>query len=122
MELSCAPPADGLQHLEEVKLIRCVYIEDGCLERLSSTEVLQSSLSSLELVSCGNVSDKGLVALHKLGWAFTLTLQTYTDIYNFCNDCSQPFSNDVPSFISLKCVEYSRIQPREDENLKNKIL
>uniref|UniRef100_A0A8C5A2J0 Distal membrane arm assembly component 2 like n=1 Tax=Gadus morhua TaxID=8049 RepID=A0A8C5A2J0_GADMO len=58
---------DGLQHLEEVKLIRCVYIEDGCLERLSSTEVLQSTLSSLEVVSCGNVSDKGLIALHKLG-------------------------------------------------------
>lgn len=37
------------------------------MERLSSTENLQTSLSSLELVSCGNVSDKGVIALHKLG-------------------------------------------------------
>ncbi|KAK5857991.1 hypothetical protein PBY51_011195 [Eleginops maclovinus] len=57
---------DGLQHLEEIKLKRCIYIEDACLERLSCIENLQQSLLSMEVVSCGNVTDKGLIALHKL--------------------------------------------------------
>lgn len=58
---------EGLQHLEEVNFTRCIYLEDGCLERLGSLENLQASLRSLELVSCGNVSDRGVLALHQLG-------------------------------------------------------
>ncbi|XP_062379128.1 ATP synthase subunit s, mitochondrial [Sardina pilchardus] len=57
---------DGLEHLEEVRLIKCMYIEDACLERLSKTEKLQDTLRRLEIVSCGNVTDKGLIALHHL--------------------------------------------------------
>ncbi|XP_057716046.1 ATP synthase subunit s, mitochondrial [Corythoichthys intestinalis] len=57
---------EGLQHVEEVKLNKCMYIEDACLERLSSLENLQRSVFMLEVVSCGNVTDKGLIALHKL--------------------------------------------------------
>ncbi|XP_012672568.1 ATP synthase subunit s, mitochondrial [Clupea harengus] len=57
---------DGLEHVEEVKLIRSIYIEDACLERLSKTQSLQESLRRLEIVSCGNVTDKGLIALHHL--------------------------------------------------------
>lgn len=58
---------EGLQHLEEVNFTKCIYLEDGCLERLGSLENLQASLRSLELVSCGNVSDRGVLALHQLG-------------------------------------------------------
>lgn len=58
--------ADGLKHVEEMKFNRCIYIEDACLERLSSIESLQDSLLSLEVVSCGNVTDKGVIALHRL--------------------------------------------------------
>ncbi|XP_056281506.1 ATP synthase subunit s, mitochondrial [Pseudoliparis swirei] len=57
---------DGLKDVEEIKFIKCNYIEDACLERLSSIESLQESLSRMEVVSCGNVTDKGLVALHRL--------------------------------------------------------
>lgn len=57
---------EGLKYLEEIKLKKCIYIEDGCLERLSSIENLQSSVKSMEVVSCGNVTGKGLIALHKL--------------------------------------------------------
>uniref|UniRef100_A0A1A8MCD7 ATP synthase, H+ transporting, mitochondrial F0 complex, subunit s n=1 Tax=Nothobranchius pienaari TaxID=704102 RepID=A0A1A8MCD7_9TELE len=57
---------DGLKHVEEIKLNKCIYIEDTCLERLSSVENLQQSLYRMEVVSCGNVTDKGLIALHKL--------------------------------------------------------
>lgn len=57
---------DGLKHVEEIKFNKCIYIEDACLERLSSTQSLQDSLFSLEVVSCGNVTDKGVIALHRL--------------------------------------------------------
>ncbi|XP_074548856.1 ATP synthase subunit s, mitochondrial [Halichoeres trimaculatus] len=57
---------DGLKHVEEIKLNKCIYIEDACLERLSSIENLQESLFMMEVVSCGNVTDKGIIALHRL--------------------------------------------------------
>ncbi|XP_035024906.1 ATP synthase subunit s, mitochondrial [Hippoglossus stenolepis] len=57
---------DGLKHLVEMKFNKCIYIEDTCLERLSSIENLQESLNTMEVVSCGNVTDKGVIALHKL--------------------------------------------------------
>lgn len=57
---------DGLKHVEELKLKKCMYIEDGCLEGLSSVESLQQSLHTMEVVSCGNVTDKGLIFLHRL--------------------------------------------------------
>ncbi|XP_034381278.1 ATP synthase subunit s, mitochondrial [Cyclopterus lumpus] len=57
---------DGLKDVEEIKFNKCIYIEDACLERLSSIESLQESLNKMEVVSCGNVTDKGLVALHQL--------------------------------------------------------
>ncbi|XP_061092618.1 ATP synthase subunit s, mitochondrial [Conger conger] len=57
---------DGLEHLEEMKFNRCIYIEDTCMERLSQIENLQASLRRVELVSCGNVTDKGVIALHRL--------------------------------------------------------
>ncbi|KAG6925580.1 ATP synthase, H+ transporting, mitochondrial Fo complex subunit s (factor B) [Chelydra serpentina] len=57
---------DGLKHVEEIKLSNCIYIEDECLQRISETESLQKSLLRLMIISCGNVSDKGIIALHKL--------------------------------------------------------
>lgn len=57
---------DGLQHLTEIKFNKCIYIEDVCLEKLSSLENVQDSLNTMEIISCGNVTDKGLIALHKL--------------------------------------------------------
>lgn len=57
---------DGLKHVQEIKFNKCIYIEDACLEKLSSVESLQQSLVTMEVVSCGNVTDKGVVALHRL--------------------------------------------------------
>ncbi|MCJ8730427.1 hypothetical protein PDJAM_G00184470 [Pangasius djambal] len=57
---------DGLEHVEEIKLRKCIYIEDMCLERLSKTEKLQNSMRTMEIVSCGNVTDRGIIALHHL--------------------------------------------------------
>ncbi|KAM4664505.1 ATP synthase subunit s, mitochondrial isoform 2-T2 [Discoglossus pictus] len=57
---------DGLENVEEIKLDKCMYIEDACLERLSKIENLQNSLRRLEIISCGNVTDKGVIALNTL--------------------------------------------------------
>ncbi|XP_056401724.1 ATP synthase subunit s, mitochondrial [Hyla sarda] len=57
---------DGLEHVEEIKLCKCMYIEDACLERLSKVENLQKSLKSLDIITCGNVSDKGVISLNTL--------------------------------------------------------
>ncbi|KAJ0063280.1 hypothetical protein NL108_015627, partial [Boleophthalmus pectinirostris] len=56
----------GLRSLEEIRLRKCMYIEDSCLETLSSMENLQNSVYLMEVVSCGNVTDTGIIALHKL--------------------------------------------------------
>ncbi|XP_039910357.1 ATP synthase subunit s, mitochondrial [Hirundo rustica] len=57
---------DGLEHVTDIKLEKCMYIQDECLQRLSQTSNLQRSLQQLKIISCGNVTDKGILALHKL--------------------------------------------------------
>ncbi|XP_078090081.1 ATP synthase subunit s, mitochondrial [Mustelus asterias] len=57
---------DHLEHVKEIKFQRCIYIEDVCLERLCKIENLQKSLKGLEIISCGNVTDRGIISLHLL--------------------------------------------------------
>ncbi|KAJ7345321.1 hypothetical protein JRQ81_001271 [Phrynocephalus forsythii] len=57
---------DGLEYLEEIRLCKCIYIQDECLQRLSQTPNLQKTLQRLWIISCGNVTDQGIVALHQL--------------------------------------------------------
>ncbi|XP_050981898.1 ATP synthase subunit s, mitochondrial [Labeo rohita] len=57
---------EGLEHVEEIRFNKCIYIEDTCLERLSQIKTLQDSLKNMTIVSCGNVTDKGIIALHHL--------------------------------------------------------
>ncbi|NXO41223.1 ATP5S synthase, partial [Locustella ochotensis] len=57
---------DGLEHVTDIRLEKCMYIQDECLQRLSETSNLQRSLQRLKIISCGNVTDRGILALHKL--------------------------------------------------------
>ncbi|XP_048394306.1 ATP synthase subunit s, mitochondrial [Stegostoma tigrinum] len=57
---------DDLEHVEEIKFQRCIYIQDECLERLCGIGNLQKSLQWLEIISCGNVTDRGIITLHHL--------------------------------------------------------
>ncbi|KAF2976089.1 hypothetical protein EK904_005975 [Melospiza melodia maxima] len=59
-------PADGLEHVRDIKLEKCMYIQDQCLQRLGETSTLQKSLQRLKIISCGNVTDTGILALHRL--------------------------------------------------------
>lgn len=67
---------EGLEHVEEIKLNKCIYIEDACLERLSQIKTLQDTMKNMTVVSCGNVTDKGLIALHHLRYD--------SGIFHFC--------------------------------------
>ncbi|XP_074400228.1 ATP synthase subunit s, mitochondrial isoform X2 [Zonotrichia albicollis] len=62
----CPVPTDGLEHVRDIKLEKCMYIQDQCLQRLSETSSLQRSLQQLQIISCGNVTDTGVLALHRL--------------------------------------------------------
>ncbi|XP_078262203.1 ATP synthase subunit s, mitochondrial [Rhinoraja longicauda] len=57
---------DYLEHVEEIKFERCIYIQDECLERLCGIENLQKSLQRLKIISCGNVTDRGIISLYHL--------------------------------------------------------
>uniref|UniRef100_A0A2K6NX32 Distal membrane arm assembly component 2 like n=1 Tax=Rhinopithecus roxellana TaxID=61622 RepID=A0A2K6NX32_RHIRO len=57
---------EGLQHVEKIRLCKCHYIEDDCLVRLGQLENLQKSILEMEIISCGNVTDKGIIALRHL--------------------------------------------------------
>ncbi|NWY27740.1 ATP5S synthase, partial [Pheucticus melanocephalus] len=57
---------DGLEHVTDIRLEKCMYIQDQCLQRLSETSSLQKSLQQLKIISCGNVTDRGILALHRL--------------------------------------------------------
>ncbi|XP_077180233.1 ATP synthase subunit s, mitochondrial isoform X1 [Paroedura picta] len=57
---------DGLEQVEEIKFCKCVYLQDECLRRLSEMQNLQRSLRRLWVISCGDLTDTGILALHKL--------------------------------------------------------
>ncbi|XP_054303625.1 ATP synthase subunit s, mitochondrial isoform X7 [Pongo pygmaeus] len=54
---------EGLEHVEKIRLCKCHYIEDDCLLRLSQLENLQKTILEMEIISCGNITDKGIIAL-----------------------------------------------------------
>ncbi|XP_078672094.1 ATP synthase subunit s, mitochondrial-like [Branchiostoma floridae x Branchiostoma belcheri] len=55
---------DGLKAVRTMKLSRCPYLQDACLERLAP---LSHSLHSLEISHCGQlVTDRGILALQDL--------------------------------------------------------
>uniref|UniRef100_A0A2K6BDU3 Distal membrane arm assembly component 2 like n=1 Tax=Macaca nemestrina TaxID=9545 RepID=A0A2K6BDU3_MACNE len=56
----------GLQHVEKIRLCKCHYIEDDFLLRLGQLENLQKSILEMEIISCGNITDKGIIALRHL--------------------------------------------------------
>lgn len=43
----------GLQHVEKIRLCKCHYIEDDCLDRLSQFENLQKSMLEMEIIHVG---------------------------------------------------------------------
>lgn len=59
----CIFPPEGLELVEKITLCKCHYIDDNCLQRLSQFEKLRKSLLEMEIITCGNVTDNGIIAL-----------------------------------------------------------
>ena len=60
---------DGCKYIEDIKLVRCSYIENEALSLLS---IIKESLKSLEVVECKNITDEGLHHLLDLKLVFNL--------------------------------------------------
>ncbi|KAM9067413.1 ATP synthase subunit s, mitochondrial [Sarcophilus harrisii] len=87
---------EGLEHVEKIKLCKCHYIEDECLQKLSQLKNLQKSVLEMEIISCGNVTERGIIALHHLRNLEYLLLQDLPGITNLEN-VTQIFRNSLPS-------------------------
>jgi hypothetical protein len=59
--------SEGCKYITGVKFQRCLYLKDEALEDLS---YLKDSLQDLQIISCGNITDKGVKSLHILRSVF----------------------------------------------------
>lgn len=57
------PYLKGLPHLKAINLTRCYYLGDRALQML---QACKESLEKVQVVSCGNVTDKGVTSLSEL--------------------------------------------------------
>lgn len=87
---------EGLKHVERIRLRKCHYIEDECLERIGQFENLQKSLLEMEIISCGGVTDKGIIALRHLKNLKYLLLRDLPGVKNKEN-LVQAFTTTLPS-------------------------
>ncbi|XP_014481870.1 PREDICTED: ATP synthase subunit s, mitochondrial [Dinoponera quadriceps] len=65
------PHFDGCRYIDDVKLIRCVYINDTALSLLS---IVKDTLTTLEIRDCKSITDKGVRSLKNLKNLKTLKL------------------------------------------------
>ncbi|GFX42228.1 ATP synthase subunit s, mitochondrial [Trichonephila clavipes] len=95
------PYLRGLKYLERIKFYKCIYLEDTCLNMLS---VLKNSLQHLEVISCGNVSDKGVISLSQLKKLKSLYLYDLPEVKDK-EDCLKILQQNLPG-----CkIEFHRI-------------
>ncbi|GFR14275.1 ATP synthase subunit s, mitochondrial [Trichonephila clavata] len=91
----------GLKYLERIKFYKCIYLEDTCLNMLS---VLKNSLLHLEVISCGNVSDKGIISLSQLKKLKSLYLYDLPEVKDK-KDCLCILQQNLP-----RCkIEFHRL-------------
>lgn len=57
------PHLEGLTRLRKIKFHNCNYLNDEALEMLN---LIKDTLENLEITSCGNVTEKGLLSLKNL--------------------------------------------------------
>ncbi|XP_015928786.1 ATP synthase subunit s, mitochondrial [Parasteatoda tepidariorum] len=55
---------NGLNNLRKIKFRRCIYLDDTCIHKLTETDV-KNSLQHLEIISCGNITDNGVLGVTK---------------------------------------------------------
>lgn len=100
--ISCIIP-DGCKHVTHVKFHRCLYLENEALENLS---YLKDSLQVLQIISCGNITDKGVKSLQILRLVFVcetiltshFSLYTHSSQYKLTVVMKYLISEPYPEF------------------------
>lgn len=72
--------SESCKHITHVKFHRCLYLEDEALENMS---YLKDSLQDLQIISCGNITDKGVKSLQTLRLVFVCGTML-TSLPSFC--------------------------------------
>ena len=68
--------SENVKGVRRIRLHHCAYLDDAALERLL---LLKDSLRHLEISSCGDVTDDGVVSLGRLRYV-NVTLSTSVTI------------------------------------------
>ncbi|XP_066993383.1 ATP synthase subunit s, mitochondrial-like [Anabrus simplex] len=95
----------GCNHIKRIKFHRCYNIEDRALENLS---IVKDSLQHLQVSSCGNVSDNGILALKILENLKTLLLFDLPE-FKKRDECLKTLKESLPN-----CkIQYGCVKPME---------
>ncbi|XP_046388885.1 ATP synthase subunit s, mitochondrial [Ischnura elegans] len=82
----------GLKHLEKIKLHRCMYVEDEALKNLV---LVKDSLKDLQVSSCGDVTNDGILSLDKLINLKSLLLYDLPEVRNK-DKCLKELNKSLP--------------------------
>ena len=74
------PHFKNCAYLRKIKLKNCGYIEDASMRSIAY--LLHEHLSWLEVIQCHNISDEGLLALHKMKALKVLHLENLSNVKN----------------------------------------
>lgn len=83
----------GCTHITHVQFHRCLYLKDEALEKLS---YLKDSLQRLQIISCGNITDKGVKSLHTLSKLTSLHIYDLIYLKNK-EECLSVLQSHLPS-------------------------
>ncbi|XP_077863081.1 ATP synthase subunit s, mitochondrial-like isoform X2 [Saccoglossus kowalevskii] len=117
------PHFEGLEHLRSLKLHHCTYLTDECL---ASLHYLKDTLEDLQVTSCGDVSDQGLLSLQqlqKLQTLFLCDLPAVKDIESTMNSLRMAIPQCEISYLSLEGLkDLKKLKDVKDilSNLTNK--
>ncbi|KAG8193352.1 hypothetical protein JTE90_022981 [Oedothorax gibbosus] len=86
------PYLSGLNYLRRIKFCKCIYLEDTCMTMLS---VRKDSLHHLDVISCGNITDKGILAIADIRKLQSLYLYDLPEVKNVSN-CIEVLQKTLP--------------------------
>ncbi|XP_069687756.1 ATP synthase subunit s, mitochondrial [Periplaneta americana] len=84
---------NGCKHINRIKFHRCMYLQDEALEGLSC---LKNSLQDLQIISCGNITDRGVKSLRVLSKLLALRIHDLPYLKNK-EDCLAVLKPALPN-------------------------
>ncbi|KAI0239779.1 ATP synthase subunit s, mitochondrial [Lamellibrachia satsuma] len=83
---------ENVKNMQKIRLHHCAYLEDAAIERLV---LLKDSLQHLEISSCGDVTDDGLLSLGRLTLLRSLLLYDLPAVQDGLG-CYKALQKDLP--------------------------